>query len=120
VPGEALGVTPPDRFLVFPLPHLDGEVLTTELLERELAEVPDPLDVRVVGPLNDRLVVGPFVVDLVRGEPIQYVSIGQRMEISLEQISDQKIRPREHATIALIDGISRFDARSLPNYAALR
>jgi len=50
MPGEALGITSPDRFLVFPLPHLDGKVLATELLKRELAEVTDPLDIQVVGP----------------------------------------------------------------------
>lgn len=82
--GEALGVAPPDRLLIFSLPHLDGEVLATELLERELTEVTDPLHVQVVGSLNDRLVVGSLVIDFVRGEPIHYLSIRHRIDIFSE------------------------------------
>ncbi|WP_199234082.1 hypothetical protein [Halorubrum sp. GN11_10-6_MGM] len=46
------------------------------------AEIADPLDVQVVGSLNDRLVVGAFVIDFVRRETIHELNVTDANQIS--------------------------------------
>jgi hypothetical protein len=83
VAREALGIAPADSGLVLPLPQLDGEVLTAELLEGEFAKVADSLPVDVVGSLNDRLMMRPFSVDLVgRVEIHGFKSLWSVMKVS--------------------------------------
>ena len=54
---------------LFPFSHLHRKVFPTELLEGEFAQVPDTFHVDVIDPLNNRLVMGAFAIDLVRLEP---------------------------------------------------
>ena len=64
--------------LIFPVPHFDGEVFTTELFKREFAEVPDAFDIDVVSALDDGLVVGAFPVDVVGRVEIHYLRLSWR------------------------------------------
>ncbi|MCD2205109.1 hypothetical protein LPA46_17445 [Halobacterium sp. KA-6] len=64
--SETLGVAAPNSLLVFPIPHLDREVFTTELLEREFTEIPDTFDIDVVSALDDGLVMGAFTINNLR------------------------------------------------------
>lgn len=57
---------------VLPRPYLDRGVFTSELFEREFAEIADSLAIEIVRALFNRLMVGSLVVDLVGRIPIHH------------------------------------------------